>query len=487
MSLPAVLNVATIPTIENMEVKTEVLDPITITDTQAVFQIPKTGILDGGSMLQLGVLAASTQFFPLTTGIHGLIKSVFLKVGGKVLASNDDYAHYTTMMRQFETPEHRAYVDMVKSGATGDRWGVVGSGRLAFRDLDAAIDGGGDQTADTFSVPALMRPTLVDSTTPLFTVPLSTLLPMMRSRQLPLLAIKDHVYLEINFNTQGANAPGKIVCSDKGSEAASTVALSKPNIKFISDHLYYTQPQMAGIVAQTLTAQGLSVLYEDLITTRASIPAPADPGTSVVPQVIERQIAVSGKTIRHVMIASKNEGAVHPVHGEYFSRDLIIPTEYNFRINDQRIYDRDVVAPPRKYQELSAVTGKPLMVPSQIYSFDTDSDKENLPTKALNQTSVTIGKVCGHQMVAADGSVTDGDLRATSSYIGYDATTSGMNTLGNGARIGVKPITLQMTLQRWKKTGGVPVASEHLARELRIFTGVERVFNLKNGVITISA
>lgn len=437
-------------------------------------------------MLQLGVLAASTQFFPLTTGIHGLIKSVFLKVGGKVLASNDDYAHYTTMMRQFETPEHRAYVDMVKSGATGDRWGVVGSGRLAFRDLDAAIDAGGDQTADEFTVPTLMRPTLVDSTTPLFTIPLSTLLPMMRSRQLPLLAIKDHVYLEINFNTQ-TTVPGKIVCSNKGTEAACAVKLSKPNIKFISDHLYYTQPQMAGIVAQTLTAQGLSVLYEDLITTFASIPAPADPGTSVVPQVIERQIAVSGKTIRHVMIASKNEGVVHPVHGEYFSRDLIIPTEYNFRINDQRIYDRDVVAPPRKYQELSAVTGKPLMVPSQIYSFDTDSDKENLPTKALNQTSVTIGKVCGHQMVAANGTVTDGDLRATSSYIGYDATTSGMNTLGNGARIGVKPITLQMTLQRWKKTGGVPVVSEHLAREVRIFTGVERVFNLKNGVITISA
>ena len=130
-SLPAILNVATIPTIENMNVKTEVLDPITLTSTQAVFQIPKTGILDGGSMLQLGVLADPTQFFPLTTGIHGLIRSVFLKVGGKVLASNDDYAYYTTMTRQFETPEQRAYVDMVKSGACGDRWGVVGSGRLA--------------------------------------------------------------------------------------------------------------------------------------------------------------------------------------------------------------------------------------------------------------------------------------------------------------------------------------------------------------------
>ena len=484
MSLPAVLNVATIPTIENMEVKTEVLDPITITSTQAIFQIPKTGILDGGSMLQLGVTAADTNFFPLTTGIHGLIKSVFLKVGGKVLASNDDYAHYTTMMRQFETPEHRAYVDMVKTGATGDRWGVVGSGRLAFRDLDATIDTTGpDETLDTFTVPALMRPTTSDATTPLFTIPLSTLLPMMRSRQLPLLAIKDHVYLEVNFNEQAAGTSGKVLCSDKGSEAGSLVTLSKPNVKFISDHLYYTQPQMAGVVAQTLSAKGLSVLYEDLITTFASIPAPAGgiAADTIVPQVVERQIAVSGKTIRHVMVASKNQGESHPLHGDYFSRDLIVPTAYNFRINDQRIYDRDVVAPPRKYQELAAVTGKPLMVPSQIYSYDTDSDKEKLPTMTLNQCSVTIGKVCGHQMASAASVITDGDLRSTSSYIGYDATTSGMNTLGNGAQIGVKPISLQMTLAR------SDAGDQKLARDVRIFTGVERVFNLRNGVITISA
>ena len=479
-SLPAILNVATIPTIENMNVKTEVLDPITISSTQAIFQIPKTGILDGGSMLQLGVRADPTQFFPLTTGIHGLIKSVFLKVGGKVLASNDDYAYYTTMTRQFDTPEHRAYVDMVKSGACGDRWGVVKSGRLAPRDLDGTI--GDVQTNDTFNVPTMFRPTLSDDTTPLFTIPLSTLLPMMRSRQLPLLAIKDHVYLEVNFNTQAANAPGKIVCSKKNEDAKSAVFLSTPNIKFISDHLYYSAPQMTGIVQQTLSAQGLSVLYEDLITTYASVPLVATPGANqVVPQVVERQIAVSGKTVRNIMVQMKDQNANHPVLGEYISRDLIVPTAYNLRINDQRIYDRDVQAPPRKYMELQQVMGKPLMCPSQVYSYDTDSDKQATPSLRLNQTSMTVGKVEDYQMVSAALADTDGDLRATSSYIGYDATTSGVNTLGNGARIGVKPIALQLTLTR-----GDP-ESQRSARDLRIFTGVERVFNLRNGEITISA
>ena len=55
MSLPDILSVKTLPTIENMDIQSTVLDPITISDTEAVFQIPKVGILDGGSMVTLAV------------------------------------------------------------------------------------------------------------------------------------------------------------------------------------------------------------------------------------------------------------------------------------------------------------------------------------------------------------------------------------------------------------------------------------------------
>ena len=44
--LPDILNVKTLPTIDNMEIKTEVLDPITATNNEVVFQIPRNGILD---------------------------------------------------------------------------------------------------------------------------------------------------------------------------------------------------------------------------------------------------------------------------------------------------------------------------------------------------------------------------------------------------------------------------------------------------------
>ena len=485
-SLPSALQVSTIQDVDTMNIKTEVLDPITITQSQAVFQIPKTGILDGGSMIQLGVTGSPDLFFPLNTGIHGLIKSCRLKVGGKVIASNDDYAHYTTMTRQFESPEHRAFVDMVKSGAIGDRFAEVESGRIGYRDLETTVDAG--TPADTESlVPEFIRPTLDDATTPLFSIPLSTLVPMMKSRTMPLMALKEHVYIEIVFNSQLVDADvGKICCQKQGATTSPAVTVSTSNVKFISDHLYYTSEKMDEVVQRSISEDGLSVLYEDLITTFADVPALAPSAGTVTPQKIERQIAVSGRTVRNILVSEKATDHKSVILGDYISTDLIIPTSYNFRINDQRIYDRDVQAPPRKYTELSQPIGKPLMMPSQLYSFDSDSDKQNQPTQALNQNSVFIGKVEGHQLPPANGSDLTNDIRSTSAFIGYDATTSGQNFLGNGQKVGVKPILIQKTYHR-QADSGTTTMHQSTARQMRIYTGVERIFTIKQGEITVSA
>jgi hypothetical protein len=303
------------------------------------------------------------------------------------------------------------------------------------------------------------------------------------------MAVKEHIYLEINFNQQVANAPGTITCVEEGSEALSAVSVSQPNIKFISDHLYYTNDQMDGVVKQTLSQDGLSILYEDLITTFADVPALTGiTAGAITPQSIERQVAVSGRTVRNMLIQEKNLNENHVLLGEYLSRDLIVPSSYNFRINDQRVYDRNVEAPPRKYNELAMVMGKPLMVPNQIYSFNTDSDKQAVPLLSLNQNSVMIGKVEKHQLPSATNADVSNDLRSTSHYIGYDATTTGFNVLGNGAKIGVKPIIINRVYSRQPDIAGPPqTANQDKARQMRVFTGVERVMVLKDGEITLSA
>ena len=93
----------------NMTIQTSVLDPITLTDTNVVFQLPKTGVIDAGSFVQLSVKCEAgvdgELFFPIDTGIHGLIKNATLKIGNKVICTTQDYGHYKTMVRKFTTPE----------------------------------------------------------------------------------------------------------------------------------------------------------------------------------------------------------------------------------------------------------------------------------------------------------------------------------------------------------------------------------------------
>tara|TARA_R110000796_G_scaffold252443_1_gene386817 strand:- start:10858 stop:12333 length:1476 start_codon:yes stop_codon:yes gene_type:complete len=487
-ALPAILNVATIPTMDNMEIRTEVLDPITATNSQVVFQIPKTGILDGGSFVQLAVLTAGATdkaFLPLNTGIHSLIESCFLKVGSKVISSNTDYAHYTTAVRQMETPEHRAYVDMVKCGAVGNRWGGVEDGRIGYRDVNYDdIDGTAADIEAT--VPALVKPTNNASTTPIFMVPLSQLIPMMKARQLPLFAIKEHIYLEINFRqqTSAATDVGQIACFTQGNTDPTAIVPSLTNIKFNSDHLYYSDEQMENTSKQIFSAQGLSVLYEDIIVTNAQVEAlaAAPPAGSVVSQNIERQIAVSGKVCRNILISDKPTNMTHKLLGAYFSLADRVNDEVNFRINDQRLFDRNLVSSSRKYEELAQVIGKPLYVPNQMYSLDADTNKAQVDNP-FSQNSVYTGKIENHQLPNA--SSTNGlpdrtvDIRGTSHYVGVDLTTTGFNVLGNGKRVGVKPILLNKVYNRVQgRTGG---------RELRIFTSIESVMVIRQGEVLISA
>ena len=492
MSLPNILQVKPLPTISNLEIKTEVLDPITASNQEVVFQLSRNGVLDGGSFVSLAVRVAANQdgnaFFPLQTGIYGLVSSCQLTIGSKVVASNEDFGHYATMMRQFQTPEHRAFVEQVKAGNSMDRFGAIGSGRIIPKDM-TCIDNA-NTAAGHIQTPAMFRPTSNDATTPTFSVPISTLLPMMKSRQLPLFAIKEHVYLRIQFSQQthgtsvGATY-GNICCygqmNGTAPDATTTCVPSLTNIKFHSDHLYYPEEVMNQTMAQVNSANGLSYVYEDLVLTNTQIQASANPVAPAVIDVnVERQIAVSGKVVRNLMITQKQTGSSHNLLGKYFSHTTTANDSYNYRINDNRYYDRDLVNPAMKYNELSKVLGKPLQVPHQLYSANSDSNKA-VADGARNQNSVYIGLINNIQLpTAVATSIVANELSRVSHYIGVDLTLNNdTQSLGNGKRIGVKPIILQYNR---KNTAG-----DNQAQEMRIYSNIERVFRIQNGAVMVSA
>ena len=475
MSLPSILDVKPLPSIDTMSIKTEQLEPQTINDRIATFQLPRTGTLDAGSMLTVAVTvptaAVGKAFFPLVTGANSIIKSATLKVGNKVVAQNDNYAHHRTMMRQFQTPDHRAFIGQIREGSSGDRVAVTGSGRIAFRDLATTL--GASENLDAASVPKHIKPTDSDATTPVFSLALSDLIPMMKSRQLPLFAIKDHVYLELEFHSSS-----DIVCKEDSLADFPAVSISKPNVKFIYDGLYYSEGQEQAVLSAAQSKEGLSFLYEDLITTIASVPSPGQI-TQKTDQVLERELALSGKQVRSIFVQESTLNG-NNILGNFVSGGRNIPSSINYLINDQRVYDRDIDSVTQKYEELSIAAGRPLMVPSQLYSYDADTDKASA-TEAPSQNSVYIGKIEGHQCPAADNTdkFSETDLRATSSYEGLDLTKDGLNRLGNSTLIGVKPIRLLRTYHR--------TPEDDRPFTIRAFASVEKVMVIRNGEVMVSA
>ncbi len=474
MSLPSILDVKPLPSVDTMSIKTEQLEPQTINNSIATFQLPRTGTLDAGSMLNVAVTVPTavvgSAFFPLVTGANSIIKSASLKVGNKVIAQNDNYAYHRTMMRQFQTPDSRAFIGQIREGSSGDRIAVTPEGRVAFRDLvtTTAVQ----VVDDDAKVPGHIKPTDSDSTTPVFSLALSDLIPMMKSRQLPLFAIKDHVYLEIEFNSSA-----DIVCTTDG-VAAPAVTISKPNVKFIYDGLYYSEGQEQAVMSASQSSEGLTFLYEDLITTIASVPS-VGAITQRTDQTLERELALSGKQVRSIFV-QENSNAGSDVLGKFVSGGRGIPTTINYLINDQRVYDRDIESVTQKYEELSIAAGRPLMVASQMYSYDTDADKSSA-TQAPNQNSVYVGKIEGRQRPGVDNTdaFSEKDLRATSSYEGLDLTKDGLNRLGNSTLISVKPIRLLRTYHR------TPEDNDPIT--LRAFASVEKVMVIRNGEVTVSA
>jgi len=165
--------------------------------------------------------------------------------------------------------------------------------------------------------------------------------------------------------------------------------------------------------------------------------------------------------------------------GNYIAMNDPVENKYNFRINENRYYDRDIQRPSQKYNELANVLGKPLQVPTQLYSFQSDSNKSR-NDNLLNAKSFYVGQIEGHaQPDHANAGALENDMRGKQHAIGVDLTTSGFNVLGNGKKIGNKPIIYQLEKTR--------TSNRHNQRNLRMYANVERVINIKNGDVSVSA
>ena len=119
-NIPEILKNCALSTTTAGETYTEVIEPVTFSDTgQCRFTLKNEGILNHASKLVLGVdtnASVARAFFPPNVGIGSLIKRATLSIGSKTICETDDWNHLQAMKSVFISNQNNKEREVYMSG-----------------------------------------------------------------------------------------------------------------------------------------------------------------------------------------------------------------------------------------------------------------------------------------------------------------------------------------------------------------------------------
>jgi len=463
--LPSALNLKPMAVIENMNVETNILDPVVINRDFARFVLEKKGVLDSGSIFTFRLLSANTQMdtrvtLPIRAGIHAVIRNATLKIGTKIISQVQDYPYYKVIKRCFVSQEEKEGKHGIKYGTNDGLAPSTQAGSATLEMKNGFLTGNNrlDYLANTIrSLP---------TNTSEYQIKLSDIFPLMRNIQLPLFVINEPVSVEFTFNNPGTDNVINISRPDPGGIVYDPVCvLDTTSVQMVADYLTYDAVTMNETAKEVMSDTGLLVPYEDLILTTNQIPVPLVAG-----QTHTTDIAVSGRKVRSIVVHT-NRFDTNELHGIYTSEGLRKGESYNFRINDNSMYPNDVNKEHKKQRELSKVFGVDIQIPKIEFDLDLQVADDGTETQRLITDTITYM-----------GRPQRGNLEAKHNYIGVDLRTDNSVNVGNGTQVGQKPIQLVRKFD--KVLGG---GAENQSSTQRIFAMVERAMILKDGNVSVTA
>ncbi len=465
--LPQALLTTPMASVSTMNIETNVLDPIVINQQFCRFVLERKGILDTGSAISFAVQTEGARgFFPLKTGVHALIQRAVLRIGSKVVAISDEYPHYQTIRRQFKTSEEKCQKDMIKVGSVDVCCpSNAQDGTYQVRDVDY------DQAGTAATIPNEVLLTAA-ALGPIFSIRISELFPMMRSVQLPLFLINEPCSIELSFSQQNTAASVGSICCIPDGQAENNCSVNLDSVKFLADYLTYDDERMDETAKLVMSDAGMTIPYEDVITTIADYPKlGTDPtGTNVVQQNLIRDLGLSGMNVRSIVLSmnSQEDDASNVLLGKYKSEAFNVPDTLQVRVNDRQHFPRPVQSESQKEYQLSQVFSTDLSILNAEYSLDMSVAKTG--KNAITNEMLTASTLEGHAQT---------ELTGKQHYEGVDLSVGFSNAPGTGVQVGQKPVQVLHTLNRTADTND--------DRKVRYFSLVERTMNIKAGMVQVSA
>ena len=254
-AIPDILKIGTMDSNTQIEIETDVLDPVVGNESIIRFQLQNKGILHSHSkiVLRLDTGPNNDCHFPLSVGVHSLIQRCRLLVGTKTLSEIDDFNHYMGYKSLFMSGEHQKEREQLTSGR-------LIAHRIYYADGDNASNGGTSTTSASFlgidngysasqnvsginmdlGGDLVLQPYQCTSNSatikgPEYQVALADLFPFLYTNQLPLYMMTEPVTIELFLQTGTA----KRVVGQAGA-----FPLDHTATQMIADYQYFPQEIM---------------------------------------------------------------------------------------------------------------------------------------------------------------------------------------------------------------------------------------------------
>jgi len=405
-AIPDLVKIGTIPTDTAIDVATEILEPVSFSQSECRFVLTNKGILHSNSRLTFAlsgdVINAATTgddaFLPANIGIASLLQRVRLTVGGKTISEIEDFNHYYAYESMFIPPETNKEREQVFTGRVGlgvkptltqrqTTYEVAGNATPAtagnVESLTEAesvcIDNGKDFDQNFSSNTTILAQDVVPGNTRqvwdfqreqnkgVFSILLADLFPFLKMNQLPLFMMKEQVAIHLAFEPQVSTAANsKRISTRFGKAANNDATINRDDVKMVADYIFYPQEMME----QYMTAnQNMSFNYVDYQFVKRDVASSEFEG-----QLIQN-VGGAGRIVNKVCVQVENKKPLTqgPINNYGSDTPLVTATgngtiETNLRYNDLFLFPIDVTNSARQFHNVVQTEGRIPHISRDIYS-----------------------------------------------------------------------------------------------------------------------
>lgn len=377
---PSIIQLKSLPVNTAQHIESDILEPLTFSDTEATWEFAPKGFLHPGSTLTLGFIENTdlANAFPfLNVGVFSVVKRAVLRTtAGRVICSIDDWNNLESIKSMFihnsTNKEREQYLSgrmidfgfnylLDPSADAGKRWSTT---KGAGYGLDNGLE---NVLLSTDALEGLSsQPHLYHGSGSTLQIKLHDLFPYMKSgNQLPLFLLpNERIQVQLFFSDVVGRVAVSLADND---EATEELLLDRTKCKIISDHTFYSNEIMENIRDQY--QKGKTFEYVDYRLSKQSL-------TNTQANTInERNIGGAGMVVNSVLwnYADPNYSSSNLL-GKYHSSGAradgvsVEDLDSNLYVNGEYLYSVDICNQATHFHNLKETGGMVPFVSRQLYS-----------------------------------------------------------------------------------------------------------------------